>query len=145
MDLWKFLRLELDQRTKFGNILETFISLNLIREQTSETCTLMEFPGSIFRLQKILSFLSWKFTWKLLSFHFDFFLLEDTCLFLFFNLEDIPQQDFCPTGFFIFLIWMPGCFSHGSIPLVIIVNGHREEQLNVDILDDFTAAQFRHS
>ena len=109
MDLWKFLRLELDQRTKFGNILETFISLNLIREQTSETCTLMEFPGSIFRLQKILSFLSWKFTWKLLSFHFDFFLLEDTCLFLFFNLEDIPQQDFCPTGFFIFFnldAWM---------------------------------------
>ena len=98
MDLWKFLRLELDQRTKFGNILETFISLNLIREQTSETCTLMEFPGSIFRLQKILSYLSWKFTWKLLSFHFDFFLLEDT-----------PQQDFCPTGFFIFFnldAWM---------------------------------------
>ena len=133
----------------FHGTIWKFHHSELGREQKSETSVVHIVIKSLAwdkigfgRVSKILSFLFWK-----ISFYLFFSSgtstarsLSDGLLpFLFSFFWKILVSSFS-------LIWMPGCFSHGSIPLVIILNGHREERLNADdLVDDFSAAQFRHS
>ena len=95
------------------------------------------------RVSKILSFLFWK-----ISFYLFFSSGTSTARSLSDGLLPFLFSFFCKILVSSFSLLCFGCLDVSAIPLFLssTLYGHQEEELNADdLVDDFSAAQFRHS